>query len=394
MKRLGIRSSLVLASSLAACQLACGGSSAPSPSNAAGSGGTPSTIGSGGASAGAPSAGAPTGGQANAGSAGSLGSGGSSGGAGGAGNDGTGGSGVAGSGGTTFGAIKCSPTGTGDGKHDLTTTASPPEWTLQNGATAGTVTAKASFVSASYTPGHFSYWVYTSSNYVKGSPAVFLMFGDGNQFLTDFHTATVLDNLTATHDLPPTVALFVDPPSDGTNAPTENDRKNAYDPPTDKYTTLLFNEILPAVIFDKYSISRDPDAWAVVGYSASGGQGWKVLWNRPNDIHKFVGISSSFGAAIDYNKWDWVAVVTAAPAPARPLRVSLLASTKDLSDNRGDWLTINTNMTTALAAKGDQTRFEVAQAACNTAQCGHYPPIDGERDFPNALRWTFQGCKF
>ena len=50
---------------------------------------------------------------------------------------------------------------------------------------------------------------------MPGQPAIFLLFGDGNQFLTDFHAATVLDNLTASKDLPPTVALFVDPPSDG-----------------------------------------------------------------------------------------------------------------------------------------------------------------------------------
>lgn len=294
-----------------------------------------------------------------------------------------------------FGAITCNPiAGPTDGKHDLTTTQDPPEWTLQNGAVAGKLTAKASFVSASYTPGHFSYWVYTSANYVMGSPAVFLLFGDGNQFLKDFHAATVLDNLTSSHDLPPTVALFVDPPSDGVSDPKEGDRQQAYDPPTDKYTTLLFNELLPSVIFGKYTISRDPNAWAEVGYSASGGQGWKVLWNRPNDIHKFIGISSSFGAAnVAPYLVDWVSVVSM--APARPLRVSLLASTKDLVDQRGNWQTINTNMANALAAKGDQWRLIIAQAACTEyATCGHYPPIDGERDFPNALRWTFQGCKF
>jgi len=270
----------------------------------------------------------------------------------------------------------------------------PAEWTLQPGAVAGKVTAKASYVSANYTPGHFSYWVYTSANYVMGSPAIFLLFGDGNQFLTDFHAATVLDNLTSAHDLPPTVALFIDPPSDGVSGPKEADRQAAYDPPTDKYTTLLFDEILPSVIFGKYTISRDPNAWAEVGYSASGGQGWKVLWNRPNDIHKFIGISSSFGAAnVQPYLVDWVSVVNM--APSRPLRVSLLASTKDLVDQRGNWQTINTNMANALAAKGDQWRLIIAQATCTQyATCGHYPPIDGEHDFPNALRWTFQGCKF
>ncbi len=302
-----------------------------------------------------------------------------------------------------FGAITCSPTGAGDGKHTLpTSSAVPVEWTLKAGVLAGKLSAKADFVSSIYmtdddpkhtgvAPNHFSYWIYSSANYVAGSPAIFLLFGDGNQFLTDFHVATVLDNLTAAKDIPPTVAMFIDPPSDGVHAPTEGDRQTAYDRPTEKYANFLFNEILPQQIFGKYSISRDPNAFAEVGYSASGGQGWKVLWTHPNDIHKFIGISSSTGAAITYGV-DWVAVVNM--AAARPLRVSLDTSTKDLEDARGNWQAINTNMANALAAKGDQWRLNVYTATCANVGCAHYPPVDGERDLPDALRWVFQGCSF
>jgi enterochelin esterase family protein len=265
----------------------------------------------------------------------------------------------------------------GDGKHDLpVSTSDPPEWTLGAGVSAGTVTPSASFASTTYNQ-HFPYWIYTSANYVSGMPAIFLLFGDGNQFLTDFHAATVLDNLSATHALPPAVALFIDPPSDG-------DRVATYDPPTDEYTNFLFNEILPQVIFDKYSVSRDPEAWSIVGYSASGGQGWEVLWNRPDDFHKFIGDNTSFGAAITYGV-DWVKVIAA--APARTLRVSLLTSTNDLSDQRGMWYVINQNVAADLADQGNEWRLLIGTGM-------HYPPLDGEHDFPNALRWMFQGCSF
>lgn len=380
---------LVVGAALAA-QLACSSSDEPGPSSAAGAAGLANTAGSGGSLAGAPSAGAS---GALAGAAGSAGSGGSAGSA--SGSAGSGGSSAGAGGAATFGKITCAPTGMGDGKFELApAAANPPEWTLQGGTMAGKVSAKLDFVSASYTPGHFKYWIYTSANYVMGSPAVFLLFnGDGGLFLNDFHAPTVIDNLTASGALPPTVALFIDPPSDGTNGATESDRQKAYDPPTDKYTTFLFNEILPAVIFDKYSVSRDPEAWAIFGFSASGGQGWKVLWNRPNDIHKFIGFNSSFGAAISYDMFDWVKVVT--NDAARPyLRAALLTSTKDLADNRGNWQTINTNMANALNAKGAKTRLMVFQATCANTGCAHYPPVDGERDMPNAIRWAFQGCKF
>jgi enterochelin esterase-like enzyme len=276
----------------------------------------------------------------------------------------------------TFGALVCAPGTDGDGKHDLATTGDPPEWTLQAGVKAGTVTSTVSFKSTIYNL-HFPYWVYTSAKYVPGAPAIFLLFGDGAEFLSDFHAATVLDNLTAAHDLPPTVALFIDPPSDG-------DRVMTYDPPTDKYTRFLFEEILPAAVIGKYSVSRDPNAWSIVGYSASGGQGWEVLWNRPDDFHKFVGDNTSFGAATTYGV-SWVDVIK--NAPARILRVSLVTSTNDLSDQRGQWLVFNTDVAADLAAKGNQWRLEVG-----TGQ--HYPPLDGEHDLPNALRWMWRGCSF
>jgi hypothetical protein len=415
MNKLPFVSWSLLAVTALATQSACSSSSSDSTPNAGASGSAGAVMGGAGAAGGsalAGASGAPVGGQAGSASGGAAGasggapSGGAAGSAGSAGAATGGGAGSAGQGGAApFGVIKCSPTGTGDGTHNLPTSiATPVEWTLGAGVSAGKVTPKADFVSTIYmtdddpahtgpAPNHFSYWIYTSANYVAGSPAIFLLFGDGNQFLTDFHVATVLDNLTAAHDIPPTVALFIDPPSDGVNAPTEGDRQTAYDRPTPKYGNFLFNEILAQKIFGKYSVSRDPNAFSEVGYSASGGQGWEVLWTHPNDIHKFIGVSSSTGAAITYGV-DWVKVVTDAAAPASPLRVSLTTSTKDLSDNRGNWQTINTNMAAALSAKGNQLRLNVYQATCTTTGCAHYPPVDGERDLPNALRWMFQGCTF
>jgi enterochelin esterase-like enzyme len=364
---LGVSSILMI--TLGVGVVACSSNSAPAESTA-GTGGAPSSGGAGGALGNAGTSGAAGGAVAQAGSnaGGSAGAGGAA---------GTGGSAAGASGAAPFGPIKCTPGTTGDGKHDFPApTSDPPEWTLKAGGAAGKVTDKASFASPSYNQ-HFPYWVYTSANYVSGMPAIFLLFGDGNQFLTDFHAATVLDNLTSAKDLPPTVALFIDPPSDG-------DRVQTYDPPNDKYTKFLFDEILPAVIVGKYSVSRDSEAWSLVGYSASGGQGWEVLWNRPNDFHKFVGDNTSFGAATTYGV-DWVQVIK--DAAPRTLRVSLLTSTNDLSDQRGMWYVINQNVATDLAAKGNEWRLMLGTGM-------HYPPTDGEHDFPNALRWMFQGCAF
>ncbi len=213
-----------------------------------------------------------------------------------------------------------------------------------------------------------------------GQPATLLVFGDGGLYLSGFHAPTVLDNLTAAGDLPPTVALFIDPPSDG-------DRVQTYDPPLDTYPTFLVSEIIPSVITGKYSVSNDPDAWVVIGYSASGGQGWNVVWKKPDSFHKFIGHSASVGAAnvAMYGSVNWVDIVN--KSPKHNLRVSLTTCDNDLTDFRGSWKMILSNLFNGLTAKGNDARLVIGPN-------GHSPPIDGERDFPNSLRWMFQGCKF
>ncbi len=284
----------------------------------------------------------------------------------------------------------CNPGDAGDGKYTLTSTTDPPEWKLAAGVTAGKVTPTASFLSTTFGL-HFPYVVYTSANYVSGRPAAFLVFGDGitnylsTASMTGFHAATVLDNLTAAGDIPPVVALFIDPPSDGGDPTTV--RVATYDPPTNKYPTFLMTEIIPQVITGKYTVSSDPDAWALVGYSASGGQGWNDIWKLPDNFHKFIGNSASYGAAnvAMYGNVDWVTVIGSSPKHA--IRASNTTCLNDLMDQRGSWLTIITNVAMALNAKGNPWRLMVGPN-------GHFPPIDGERDFPNSLRWLFQGCKF
>jgi enterochelin esterase-like enzyme len=292
------------------------------------------------------------------------------------------------------GGAFCNPGTSGNGSFTLTSATDPPEWTLQPGAKAGTLTKSANFMSPSYGL-NFAYQIYTSANYGSGKPAIFLVFGDGiSDYLSDdtnnggFHAQTVLDNLTSTDDIPATVALFIDPPTDGNPNDSSNLRVETYDPPTDKYPTFLMTEIIPATITGKYSISSDPDAWAIIGYSASGGQGFNVAWKLPNVFHKFIGSNASYGAAnvAMYGNVNWAQII-ASTTPPHDLRVSNVTCLHDLMDQRGFWLTIITNIHNTLVSNGYPARLE-------TGPNSHFPPIDGEHDLPNSLRWMFQGCKF
>src|SRR5882724_4171296 len=159
-KRLGVPWSLLALTALAP-QLGCSRSSSDSTLTAGAGGSAGTVIGGAGAAGGssmASSWGAPAGGQAGSASGGAAGmsgapaSGAAAGSAGSAGASTGGGAGSAGQGGTAqFGPIKCTPTGTGDGTHNLpTSTATPVEWTLGAGVGAGKVTSKADFVSTIY----------------------------------------------------------------------------------------------------------------------------------------------------------------------------------------------------------------------------------------------------
>jgi enterochelin esterase family protein len=291
----------------------------------------------------------------------------------------SGAAGTAGGGGASgvFGQLACpQSTGQGDGVHQ-TVDMPPPEWQLAPGTPRGKVTQQGSIESQVYGGYDFPYRVYTSPNYVPGEPALLLLFGDGGMYLGDgYHTPTVLDNLTNSGALLPTVALFVDPGAD---------RVGTYDPPTDKYARFVTEELIPQVITGKYSVSLDPNAWATVGYSASGEAGFAVVWHRPEQFHAFFGHSASFGASIRYDDWVWADKI--ASSPKRELRVSLVVAAQgDLTDDRGSWRTINENVAAALAAKGNPYRLIIGP--------GDHGGLASQQDFPNALRWMWAGCQF
>lgn len=363
----------------------CGSNGAGGGSGGAGSGGISGggtggagsgSGGSGGASVGSGGGGGSGGGTADGGAGGTVGSGGAA-----PSSDAGDGSAAVDAGYSGSDKLVCNPGPDGNGMQDLSQTGipNPPEITLKPGVKAGTITASANFTSQIYGGYSFPYRIYTSANYVKGQPAVFMTFGDGSEYIDSFHTPTILDNLTATGAVPPTVALFIDP---GPN------RVPIYDPPTDKYSRFLLTEIIPAVIDPVYSISKDPNAWATGGHSASGEQGWSVLWHSDR-YHKFLGHNTSFGAAnvAMYGNVDWAKLIT--DSPKRDLRVSLVNAPvgHDLVDNRGDWTLINEGVARALAAKGNDYRMIIGPG-------DHGGAANSHPDFPMALRWMFRGCQF
>jgi enterochelin esterase-like enzyme len=222
------------------------------------------------------------------------------------------------------------------------------------------------------------------AQYRAGKRAAFMMVQDGpSHYLgksseAKFFADKVLDNLIAEGSIPVTIGLFVDP----CMSACEDVRRGIYDDATDKYARMVTEELLPAVIDGKYSIVGDPEAWLTVGFSAGAEQGFTVMWNRPV-FHKFIGHNTSFPAAKDVGA-DYEKLVP--QAPNKGFRITLTSGTQDLSDDRGNWLEASTAMTQVLTDKGYPVRFM-------TGTGGHYPPDQSSMDFPNGLRWIWQGCK-
>jgi enterochelin esterase family protein len=377
-----LRSRFALPTLFSVFALACGSTpqepATPGAAGAAGSG----VGGSGaGTSSGAGSTSTTGGGGGGAtGTAGAAGSSVAGGAAGSAGSNAT-----AGAAGTGAG-ITCAPTADGNGTHDQPAPyGAPPEATVKAGVPVGMLTPLTPFQSTIYNH-TFGYRVYVPAQYKAGQRAAFMLVEDGpSHYLggqnteAKFFADKVLDNLIAEGTIPVTVALFVDP----CMQKCEPERVAMYDDVTDKYARFVTEELLPGVIKDKYSVVQDPEAWLAVGFSAGAEQSFTIMWHEPGLFRKFIGHNTSFPAA-KANGADYALLVP--PGPDMKLRVTLTSGTNDLSDQRGKWIESNTEMAKVFTDKGYAVRFMSGTG-------GHFPPDQSSMDFPNGLRWIWQGCK-
>src|SRR3954471_24147340 len=82
----------------------------------------------------------------------------------------------------------------------------------QAGVPAGTVT-KHVLAPGKFFPGApHNYQVYVPAQYDASRPIAYMIFLDGSGYAgPNVRVPVVLDNLIATHDLPPMIAMFIDP---------------------------------------------------------------------------------------------------------------------------------------------------------------------------------------
>lgn len=217
------------------------------------------------------------------------------------------------------------------------------------------------------------YYVYVPAQYTGSKPASLMVFQDADWYLDldlEARAPVVLDNLIHRGEMPITIVVFVTP---------SEDRNVEYDAFSDTYATFLLTEIIPA-IRGHYSVTDDPDQWAIGGGSSGGLCAFTAAWMRPDRFRRVLSFVGAFGQLDGGNRYPDLITET----PKKPLRIFLQTVTRDLNWDapENNFLSENLRVAAALAARGYDFRFVLGDG-------GH----DGNHDgviLPDALRWLWR----
>ena len=263
-----------------------------------------------------------------------------------------------------------------------------PDHREQAGNPKGTLTKMEPWKSQVFEGTTREWWVYVPAQYKPDGSAAVMVFQDGHDYIGskgNWRVPTVFDNLIAKGDMPPCVAIFVNPGhklKEGEDLAkvrwNANNRSLEYDSLGDRYSRFLFEEILPEVE-KKWPLSKNPDMRAICGASSGGICSFTVAWERPDAFRK---VFSTIGSFVNLRGGD------AYPSMIRktehkPLRVFLEDASGDLDNPFGNWPLANQQMNAALKYMKYDVRFDYAEGY------GHNSNHGGSI-FPDALRWLWR----
>lgn len=262
--------------------------------------------------------------------------------------------------------------------------AAPAELTQRlPGVPAGTLSEPAFFTSKTYNL-RFKYRIYVPAQYRAEQRAALMVFQDASSvYLGLMNTPMVLDNLIAKGEVPPMIALFLDPGTvsgEYVHATDLGKRSEQYDSMDDRYGKFLTEEIIPDVIQKRYKIVKSPAGWAIAGQSSGAVAAFTVAWHRPDFFRKVLTQNGSFVNIRGAGEYPELIRTEL----ARPIRVYLLSGTNDLNNEFGSWLSANQAMARELGAREYEYRMRVGTGE-------HFPPLQAQADFVDALRWLWRG---
>ena len=255
-----------------------------------------------------------------------------------------------------------------------------PDAQPRAGTPAGRVTAHRHAGERVFPGVERGYQVYVPARLDPQRPANLMVFLDGGRYLAAEASAhTVLDNLIHAGEIPPTIAVFVEPGETGPGLPIyggSDNRSLEYDSTDDANARLLVDELLPAAL-QGLAVTDDPRGRAICGLSSGGQAAFAAAWHAPQAFGNVVSHCGSFVALRGGNTWP----DTIRRTPARALRVFLQDGENDLDIVFGHWLHANRQMAAALAYAGYKHRLVVGS--------GGHSLKHGGALLPDTLRWLW-----
>jgi gluconolactonase len=231
-------------------------------------------------------------------------------------------------------------------------------------------------------------WVYVPAQHDGSKPAALMVFQDGHEYVSDRgsqRVPTVLDNLIAKGDLPPMVAIFINPGHRGTNAPpaagwgNRSNRSFEYDSLGADYARFLTEELIPWVTNrHRIQLSADPAMRGIAGMSSGGICAFTVAWERPDQFRR---VLSQIGSFVNI-RGGHVYPALIRKTERKPIRVFLQDGANDLNNLHGDWPLANKEMFSSLNFAGYDVRFVFGDGAHNGRHGGVI--------LPDALRWLWR----
>ena len=238
-------------------------------------------------------------------------------------------------------------------------------------------------------PGTTRDWsIYVPAQYQAQQPAALMIFQDGERMRDvngRWRIPTVFDNLIARGDMPPTIAVFLNPGHDNAK-PRRNGRHSnrsfEYDSLGDRYVRFLLEEIVPYVR-QRYSISDDPQMHAIGGSSSGAICAFTAAWERTDFFRR---VYSSVGSFTNLRGGDVYPALVRKSEP-KPIRVYMADTSGDVDNAFGSWPWANQRMASALKYMGYDTRFDWAEGYAHNADFG-------SSRFPDAMKWLWRDAAY
>lgn len=257
----------------------------------------------------------------------------------------------------------------------------PPEMIVNPAVAKGELMVMPKQISKIYPDTQSDWWVYKPAKPEPEGGYGLIVFQDGAG--PKGYAIACLDNMIAKGDIPPCVAIFIQPSV--TIPDAKSIRSRQYDVLSDEFVRYLLDEYEPVAAQTlSVKISQDPSKRCIAGVSSGGIAAFTAAWQRPDKfglvlswVGSFTNIAS--GASKREGGHNYPALIR--KTDKKPIRVFLQDGDQDLDNEHGNWFLSAQQMAAALKFKGYDFQFKPGH--------GFHSDSHGRSMMPDALRYLF-----